>query len=343
MNAPQNAPYSWRGALLMASIQKVARGYRAQIKMQGVRDSALFPTRREAVLWAAQRETIIKEHAGKPAGELCSLRDALRRYAREVSPKKRGALWERLRLNAFESYRLPLDTPIAKVTAQHIADFRDARGVTVSDGTVLRELTLLSSVFEMARREWCWVVLNPCRAIRKPAQPKHRERVLAWGEVRAMLRAMGYRRCVPVRSVGQSVAACMLLAMRTGMRAGELCGLGWQDVKAQHVHLPLTKNGKSRDVPLSSKALRVLAQLRGFDDKSVFGLKTASLDALFRKYRARAGLSGFTFHDTRHTAATMLCKKVDVLTLCKIFGWSNTSQALTYYNPQAASIAALLG
>jgi len=83
--------------------------------------------------------------------------------------------------------------------------------------------------------------------------------------------------------------------------------------------------------------------MRGFDEVLVFGLKTASLDALFRNYRQRAGLEGFTFHDTRHTAATMLCKKVDVLTLCKIFGWSNTRQALTYYNPKAASIAALLG
>jgi len=105
----------------------------------------------------------------------------------------------------------------------------------------------------------------------------------------------------------------------------------------------MTKNGKSRDVPLSSRAIRLIEQMRGFDEALVFGLKTASLDAFFRKYRQRAGLDGFTFHDTRHTAATMLCKKVEVLTLCKIFGWSNTSQALTYYNPKAASIAALLG
>jgi hypothetical protein len=27
------------------------------------------------------------------------------------------------------------------------------------------------------------------------------------------------------------------------------------------------------------------------------------------------------------------------LTLCKIFGWSNTAQALTYFNPKASDIA----
>jgi len=135
----------------------------------------------------------------------------------------------------------------------------------------------------------------------------------------------------------------MLFAMRTGMRAGEICSLEWRHVHPKHVHLPLTKNGKSHDVPLSSRALAIIEKLRGFDNHNVFGLTAASLDAQFRKYRASAGLSGFTFHDTRHTVATMLCKKVEVLTLCKIFGWNNTSQALTYYNPKAASIAALLG
>jgi len=271
------------------------------------------------------------------------LREALRRYAAEVSPLKRGARWEQLRLKAFENYKLPLDVSLGKLTAQHVADFRDARSAAVQAGSVIRELTLLSSVFETARREWGWVSDNPCRAIRKPAQPKHRERVLQWREVRAMLKVMGWRTGKPVQNAAQAVAVAMLLAMRSGMRAGELCALQWQHVYSDHVHLPLTKNGKSRDVPLSSKAQRLIAQLRGLDKVLVLGLQAASLDALFRKYRKQAGLDGFTFHDTRHTAATMLCKKVDVLTLCKIFGWSNTSQALTYYNPKAASIAALLG
>jgi hypothetical protein len=34
-----------------------------------------------------------------------------------------------------------------------------------------------------------------------------------------------------------------------------------------------------------------------------------------------------------------LAPRVDVLTLCKIFGWSSTTQALTYFNPKAADIA----
>ena len=53
----------------MASIQKVAAGYRAQIKKLGVRDSRLFSTRREAVAWAGERETEIVGRATKPLSE----------------------------------------------------------------------------------------------------------------------------------------------------------------------------------------------------------------------------------------------------------------------------------
>ncbi|QDJ44844.1 tyrosine-type recombinase/integrase [Bordetella hinzii] len=327
----------------MASIQKTAKGYRAQIKIQGTRDSQVFPTRREAVEWAARRESEIRDQATMPLGEQHTLQQALRKYAEEVSPQKRGERWEQIRLAAFEGYRLPLDLPIGRVTAQHIATFRDARGASVGPAAVLRELTLLSSVFEAARLEWGWVDRNPCRDIRKPQATKHRERVIQWWEIRRLLREMGYRRTGRIASTGEAVAMCMLLALRTGMRAGELCGLTWGHVYDQHVHLPTTKAGRPRDVPLSSRAQGLLKRMKGWDESLVFGLKTASLDALFRKYRQRAGLEGFTWHDTRHTAATMLARKLDLLDLCKMFGWADPRYAAVYYNPHASSIAARLG
>ena len=79
--------------------------------------------------------------------------------------------------------------------------------------------------------------------------------------------------------------------------------------------------------------------MRGYDDDLVFGLKSQTLDAMFRKYRGKAGLSGFTFHDARHTAATRLAQRLHVLELCKVFGWTSTSRALTYFNASASDIA----
>ena len=88
--------------------------------------------------------------------------------------------------------------------------------------------------------------------------------------------------------------------------------------------------------------MRLVESMRGWDRVKVLGLSSQTLDALFRRYRQRAGLSGFTFHDARHTAATMLARRLDVLTLCKMFGWKSTSQALTYYNPTPAQIKRMI-
>jgi len=326
----------------MASIQKTAKGYRAQVFFKGQRDSKTFPTRREAVQWAAQRELSLKD--GRPAGDRHSLRQALRKYADEVSPLKRGEHWEQVRLAAFERLALPIDKMMTEVSAADIAAFRDSRLKAVKGATVAREMGLLSSVFESARREWGWIQVNPCRDVRKPPAAHHRERTIAWWEVKRMLRQMGYvwsaRRIV---TTSQALAVCFLTALRTGMRAGELCGLTWDRYYGDYVKLLATKNGHPRDVPVSSKARRLIDKMRTWDETLVFGLQARSLDALFRKYRSRAGLEGFVWHDTRHTAATMMAKKLDVLTLCKVMGWHDTRFALVYFNPKASSIAAMLG
>jgi integrase len=66
---------------------------------------------------------------------------------------------------------------------------------------------------------------------------------------------------------------------------------------------------------------------------------SASADALFRKIRARAGIDGLHFHDTRHEAITRLAKKLDVLPLARMTGHKNIQELMTYYNATASEIA----
>lgn len=144
----------------MASVTKHAGGYRAQVKLvlrtgePYTRDSKTFPTRREAVAWGVQREQELRDQAAADPRLQHTLRIALRRYAAEVSPSKRGARWEKLRLSAFETYDLPLDKPLLQVTSQDIARFRDFRAATVQAATIRREIVLLSAVFIHCRQEW---------------------------------------------------------------------------------------------------------------------------------------------------------------------------------------------
>lgn len=319
----------------MASIKPYKDGYRAQIAILGVRKTKTFRTRREAAAWAAVNESEIRADHGKAPADKHTLRDALRKYAAEVSPKKDGAAKERIRLDTFERL-LPVDLPIREVTADVLARWRDGRLKIVKPGSVIRDFSLLSNVFDVARREWRWIEVNPLSDVRRPPAPDHRTRVITRGEIRLMLMTMKYHRG-PVRSVTHAVACSFLLALRTGMRAGEICSLPWSLVHDDYA----TVDGKTgvRDVPLTPRARRVIEQFRGWDDKMVSGLNTDSMSALFRKYRKRAGLNGFTFHDSRHTAATWIAQRLPVLDLCKMFGWTNPKMAMVYYNPTASDIS----
>src|SRR5690606_41632059 len=86
----------------MASIRKRGTSWRAEIYKDGHRESATFPTKQQAAAWAVQREAELvgarlPDHAVK---------DALRRYAREVAPKHKGERWEVMRLNLLERDKL---------------------------------------------------------------------------------------------------------------------------------------------------------------------------------------------------------------------------------------------
>ena len=328
----------------MSSIQSTAKGYRAQVAIKGQRDSQTFPSKREAQQWAAKREIELRSQA---AGNSTTktLADAFKRYAEEVSPKRKGWRVEQVRLDNFTRTVLPCKLRVGMVEPEHIAVWRDIRLKEVAPGTVIRELGLLSSVFEVARREWKWIDANPIKSIRKPAQPAHRERLIAWSEIKRMLRALDHHPRSPAKTITQSIALCFLAALRTGMRASELTELHWDKFHGHYIRLDMTKTGVARDVPLSTKSRRVFERARGFDAVSVFCIVAHSRDSLFRRARDKAGLSGFTFHDARHTAATWLGRsgKVQMLEMCKIFGWRDPKHALVYFNPTVSDLAAKLG
>lgn len=327
----------------MATPKKQADGsWRIQIEIAGVRSSKSASTKRECENWAAIRTAELRNDAKTGLSGNHTLLEALRKYAADVSPKNKGERWEVVRLTALER-QLPVSLPIQRITAQTLSEWRDGRLLKVKPASVLREMKLLGSVFEVARREWRWIAENPLKEVRKPSSPEHRTRTIKFTETRKLLKTMGYHDGKP-QSITQSLAVCMLFALSTGMRNGEIIGLTWANVKDDYVHLPDTKTDKSRDVPLSKVGKRLIERMRGFDPALVFGLSSQTRDALFRKYRDRAGIKGLTWHDLRHSAATRLGKagSLSVLELCKVFGWSNPAQAMQYFNPTVQDLAAKL-
>lgn len=328
----------------MASIEKTSRGeYRARIKRGGVRESRTFALRRDAQAWARSREDELAREADHTLGQVRTLGDALRRYADEVAPTHRGERWEQIRLRAMAD-QLPITLPLAQVTHAHLLRWRDARAAVVSPDSVRREMALLGSVLTHARRDWRWLAASPMADVRRPRGAPHRQRVMTWGELRAILRALRHRRGRPA-SMGAIVAVALLLALRTGMRAGELVGMRWALLGERSVRLPQTKNGTARDVPLSRKAARLIERARGLHDDLVLPVGVQSLDALFRRARDAAGIEGLRWHDSRHTAATRIGSTVgqpgrlSFPEFVAMFGWRDPRNAMIYVNPSAAALA----
>jgi integrase len=324
----------------MATISRLPSGrWRAQIKTRGVRESESFPTRQLANRWATEREAQLEHELTAGPERTRTLAALLVRYRDEVTPGKRGARVERTRIDALiRHYPGLVSLTLAALTPERLGQWRDERLGEVKPATVARYMTVLTAAIEHARREWRWLKTNPMRDVRRPGATPHRERTIHWREIRGLLKRAGYSRA-RCRTMTEATARAMLFAIRTGMRAGEICALTWKDVKADYVVLRTSKTGEGRNVALSRGARRTIESMRGWHPIEVFGLRPQTLDALFRKLRDAAGLAGFTFHDTRHTAATMLAQRLDVLDLCKMFGWKNTTRALTYYNPTASDIA----
>lgn len=330
----------------MATYRKRGSTWRAEIAKNGARLSGTFESKAEAVAWATEKEAELgRGGAAAPVANKKTFADALRRYKEEVSPTKKGARWETLRLAVILDLEWTSER-IGRITPDHLAKWRDARLKAVKASTVNRELNLISAVFEHARREWKWIAINPVRDVRRPTNPRPRDRRISQAEENTMLKFLGYERNqVPV-SLQQHLAAAFLLALETGMRQGEILGLTWNRVfmKQRYVRLEVTKNGDARNVPLSSGAMRLLElQPRLLGQTRCFHIESASADALWRKARGKAKIKDLRFHDSRHEAITRLAKKLDVLDLARMIGHRDPKSLMIYYNATASELASRLG
>lgn len=330
----------------MASITQVGKKYRAQVCIvvsrgeKPVRKTKLFETKREARKWAAAVEADLLAMKHGKADEHFTLGQAIERYIVECVPKLKTAKKTAVRVRFLSGF-LPTAKRLSDVTDADIKRFRDARLEVASAGTALRDMTMVSSVFEAARKDWGWIEVNPARMVEKPKQPKHRERVIGWREVRALVRTLGYRTDREPHTTREQVAVIFLLALRTGMRSKEVTQLEWRRVHERYVRLVDTKTNSPRNVDLGYSARRLIERMRGLSERRVFTVSDGVRDAVFRQGRTLAGLEGFTFHDARHTAATLIAKsgKVSVLELCKMFGWRNPKYAMVYFNPEPGHLS----
>ncbi|MDB5742524.1 MAG: integrase family protein [Polaromonas sp.] len=327
----------------MASIRQRSGKWQARVLREGYpAEVKSFTSRSEAQKWARQIESAMDGggYQSRCDADKMLLSDALLRYAKEVSPTKRGHLDEVIRINALKRTKMA-GYSMAKLSPAIVGGFRDERLKGVQAGAVIRDLSLLSSVINHARREWGVTVNNPCLLVKKPPTPPGRTRVLSTDEERRLLAAVA-----PTGRRNPEMLPLVQLALHTAMRRGELLALRWEHVSLaeQTAYLPTSKNGCPRLVPLSSVAVVVLASLTNCSDGPVFSIAAQTVAAAFTRATTRASIKGLRFHDLRHTATSRMADKLpNVIELAAVTGHSSIQMLKRYYHPNAQALAKKLG
>lgn len=316
----------------MATFQKRNNRITATVRIKPHPPSSkTFDTMRDAKIWAQEEEVRLRNEKNQIFDHVI-FKDALIQYREEVSVKKKGAKQEITKIN-FILKSMDCNIPLSSVTKEKIVQWRESRLDSVKSATVRRNMVVLAGFFT-----WCidvkfWLSESPMKGVKLPSESEHRERIITDLEIEIMSSVLE-----------EGLKHVFLFALETGMRQSEICDLHWDRVfiNQRYIKLVTTKNGRPREVPLSSRAVEILQSIGPKKDGSVFGCSASEVSTGFRNARIAAGLDGFTFHDTRHTAATRIALKIPLLDLCKMFGWSEPKRAMIYYNPTASEIASRL-
>ncbi|MCV9916673.1 site-specific integrase [Burkholderia pseudomallei] len=367
----KRGPYQWR-----AQVRR--HGYPAQSKT--------FNTKVEAEAWANMIESEMARGIWVSRGEAetTTLYEALTRYEKEISTLKKGSVQEISLLKACKATDLAR-RPLASVRSIDLAKIRDGWLMQYKPATVLRRLAVLSHVFNVARKEWGMESLsNPVELVRKPQPNNARTRRIApadssyrpasQGEVQSDHDALDWELEWIVNASESSLLPSIIwLAVETAMRRGEIVALRWEnvDLKRRVAHLPATKNGSARDIPLSSRAVAVLQTLKEKRDRrlemsedmsvddsgAVFTIRSDAVTRAFERAVTRAReqyvdecksanrqpdgrfLTDLRFHDLRHEATSRLASIFPMHELTKITGHKDPRMLLRYYHPRAEDLA----
>lgn len=274
-----------------------------------------------------------------PIDSDATLAEAFEQYRLRVSILKKGYAQEVYRIRQISRSFLGTMRP-REITSVEAARYRDMRlqmtnpktNRLLSSATVRLELALLSNFFDIAKVEWGICDDNPISKIRKPKIPPGRDRRLTVREERQILR-------YAYKHINPELYSIVVVALETAMRQGEILKLRWENIrlKEQIAHLPDTKNGSKRDVPLSIKARDALIRLGVKSSGPVVTYTSNGVKATWRVMMKRLAIQDLHFHDLRHEATSRFFEldNMDVMEISTITGHKSLAMLKRYTHLKA--------
>jgi integrase len=270
-----------------------------------------------------------------------------KKYFPYAQSSKTAQSWKR----EDQLYRLWIGPVIADLPLKEIAPFHLEKVKSVmgkagkAPRTIHYALAVIRQVFNYARTNGLFVGENPVSLVKKPTVDNRRFRFLSREEADRLLKA--------IHEISPNIYNIVLLALDTGMRAGEIFSLTWADIDLDRGMLTLrnTKSGKTRTAFLTDRAKAVLDSIpkgkpselifpaRGARRSRLHGGKIQQISDTFNKCVDNLGLNDdiedrrlrVTFHTLRHTYASWLVEAgVDLYTVKELLGHSDFKMTSRY-------------
>ena len=318
------------------------RVWQAKIRRRGwPQQSGTFDTKAKAEAWARQVESEMDRgvFVSRAEADNTSLAEALDRYLREVSSRKRGSVQETSVAAALAAGSLGQRT-IGSLRGKDLATYRDSMlAEGYSPATIKRRFVILSHLYKVATQEWgMGDLVNPVQHVSIPRSQNARDRRLVGDEQARLLAA--------AHAYGGEIGPLITWAIETAMRRGEIAAMRWDhlDRKARVLLIPETKTGTPRRVPLSTAALGVLDSLPRRIDGRVWGMRPDSISQAFERVCGVAKIEGLTFHDLRHEATSRLFEKgLNPMEVAAITGHKTLQMLKRYTHLRAEDLVGRLG
>lgn len=324
----------------MATIRRRGERYQVMVRRTGFPpQSKTFQIKRDAELWARETERglelgsllVMKQSSG------LTLADLLVRYRDEVTAAKKGARQEAGRINRLLRSEPLTHLSLVEITTRSVNEFK-ARRTVRSKRAAQFDLLIMRHAVRVARRIWGVTINhNPFDEVAIPNGVRRRDRRLEQGE---------YEKLVDAAFAGQVafIEPLIRFAIATGMRRSEIlsCEACNVDQRARTLLLKDTKNGDARLVPLSSEAIRLIADLP--QEGRLFPVTETQARQAWERVRQRAGIVGLRFHDLRREAISRFFEAgLSVPEVAVISGHKTPSQLFVYTKLRAVDVAAKLG
>ena len=312
----------------MATITKRKSGkWTAEVRTHKKYISKTFIKKSNASNWAKEIEYQLDREQYEDFSESVriTLGELITRYRDEITPTKKGAKEEKYKLNFILRNKI-VKCRVLSLKTKQILEFKNDIKETRAASTVNKYIHYIYTIWETARVQWDIALpsRNPVSLVKKEKVTDKIDRILTPEEYQDLLVACSKSNLAFLPEIVE-------FAYITAMRFGEITKLETKDINFEKSTALLldTKNGESRLVPLTDRALEICNKFR-FREK-LFDINRDKFRHYFEQACFRAKVKNFRFHDLRACFCTnALLNNWSIAEVSAVSGHKDWSQLKRY-------------